>query len=320
MPQYPVQQWTVTEAEAGQKLFNFLKRRLRRGVPTSLVMRWMRSGELRVDGKRATPYQRLKAGQVLRIPPFAVDEDLPDEQAAPAPVTLDLPIVFEDEEILVIDKPAGLPVQPGTGHGDAVSTRLATAYAHAPFVPAPAHRIDRDTAGLLLVGKTYQGLARLLEAFETRTIRKTYLAWVRGRWPFAEETVLSDRLEKLWEGNSQRVRAGRDHAAGRGKVALATAEPVKVRPDASLLLLTLHTGRTHQLRVQLSSRKHAIVGDRKYGDRAPAPGLLLHAYAVAWEGREFLSLPRWPGPWDVQAMLNAGAREEHASRQPESSE
>ncbi|AGW12908.1 RluA family pseudouridine synthase [Megalodesulfovibrio gigas] len=297
MPQFPVQQWTVTEAEAGQKLFNFLKRRLRRGVPTSLVMRWMRSGELRVDGKRATPYQRLKVGQVLRIPPFAVDEELPDEAAVVESATLDLPVLFENEELLVIDKPAGLPVQPGTGHGDAVSTRLAKAYAHAPFVPAAAHRIDRDTAGIVMVGKTYHGLARLLEAFETRAIHKTYLAWVRGRWPFAEETVLSDRLEKLWEGNSQRIHAGR------GKEALATAEPVKIRPDASLLLLTLHTGRTHQLRVQLSSRKHAIVGDRKYGDRAPAPGLLLHAHAVAWEGREFVSVPVWPGPWDVRSML-----------------
>ncbi|MCA1985392.1 MAG: RluA family pseudouridine synthase [Desulfovibrio sp.] len=300
MPHFPVQQWTVTEAEAGQKLFNFLKRRLRRGVPTSLVMRWMRSGELRVDGKRASPYQRLKAGQVLRIPPFSVDETLPDEAASiePAQIALDLPVLFEDDEVLVIDKPAGLPVQPGTGHGDAVSTRLAAAYAHAPFVPAPAHRIDRDTAGILMVGKTYHGLSRLLEAFETRAIQKTYLAWVRGRWPFAEETLLSDRLEKRWEGNSQRMQAGR------GKQALATAEPVAVRRDASLLLLALHTGRTHQLRVQLSSRKHAIVGDRKYGDRAPAPRLLLHAHAVIWEGREFVSMPAWPGPWDVRTLLN----------------
>lgn len=293
MPSYPVQHWTVTDAEAGQKLFNYLKRRLKRGVPTSLVMRWMRSGELRVDGRRATPYMRLKSGQSLRIPPFTVDEPVREEGAQEPPRALDLPIIHEDDELLVIDKPAGLPVQPGTGHGDAVSTRVAAAYAQALFVPAPAHRIDRQTSGLVMIGKTYAALARLHEAFVARTIQKTYLAWVRGRWPFDETATLSDRMEKQWEGNSQRMRHGR------GKQALATAEPLMVRKDASLLLLSLHTGRTHQLRVQLAARKHPIVGDRKYGDRAPAPGMLLHAHAISWEGREFLSPPPWKTPWDM---------------------
>ncbi len=297
MPSFPVQHWTVTEAESGQKLFNFLKRRLRRGVPTSLIMRWMRSGELRVNGKRATPYMRLKAGQELRIPPFTVEEAIADENAAAAPVTLDLPIVFEDDELLIINKPAGLPVQPGSGHGDAVSTRLAKAYAQAPFVPAPAHRIDRQTTGLVLIGKTYASLSRLHEAFEQRTIAKTYLAWVRGRWPFDDVTTLTDRMEKQWQGNSQRMRHGQ------GKQALATAEPLVVRKEMSLLLLTLHTGRTHQLRVQLSARRHPIVGDRKYGDRAPAQGMLLHAFAVRWEGRAWQCLPPWPAPWDVGALF-----------------
>lgn len=299
-----VEHWIVAPEEAGQKLLAFLERRLRGETPRSALHRWIRTGQVRVDGKRAGPHDRIQAGQTIRIPPRRDETVAPPEQASPPldiPILLDMPILAEEDGLLVLHKPAGLPVQPGTGHVDAVTTRLAAAFPQAVFRPTPAHRLDRDTSGLLLCATSYAMLRQLHDAFRERTLEKTYLAWVRGRWrqEVREETVLEDLLEKRETDGRERM------AVGAGRLALAVARARSRREDASLLELDLLTGRTHQLRVQLASRGHPIVGDRKYGDVLPAPGLLLHAWRLRWGDREFLCPPPWSGSWAV-ASRGAG--------------
>lgn len=330
----------VTAAEAGQKLVQYLQRRC--GAPQSAIQRWVRTGQVRINGGRCKPFDRVAEGDVVRVPPFALAGDVhaPDAGAdagreasaeagggkergsAPRPELREspLPVVGRAEGLLVLLKPAGLAVQPGTGHDDCVTARLAAQYAGADFLPTPAHRLDRDTSGLLLVATSYARLRALSDAFAAREgLVKEYLAWVAGRWPHAEAVTLRDRLEKQGEPGRQKVRrVDGDGAASRaarpgghaaifaacddvaGRHAACTVTPLRPGDAASLLLVRLHTGRTHQIRVQLSERRHPIMGDRKYGGPACGQGMLLHALRLTLpDGECFTALPDWSGRWQV---------------------
>ena len=284
-----VQHATVTPEEDGQKLAQFLQRRLGPSVPGSLVMRLVRKGQVRVDKKRAKPFDRLRTGQVVRIPPVRLDEpDTPVQSAEP------LPIVFEAPGVIALAKPAGLPVQPGTGHTDAVSERLRAMYPDAPFTPTPAHRLDRDTSGILLAGTTYKGLRDLQEAFRDHSLHKDYLAWVRGRMEPESTMEMADAMTKQGPKGKERMRLGH------GKAALATVRCLAVRNDCSLVAVRLYTGRTHQIRAQLAARGLPIVGDRKYGQKDDAEAMKLHAWKVQWpDGRCVELLPEWNGAYAV---------------------
>ncbi|EGY25451.1 RNA pseudouridylate synthase family protein [Desulfovibrio sp. A2] len=327
----------VTAAEAGQKLLQYLHRRC--GAPQSAIQRWVRTGQVRINGGRCKPFDRVAEGDVVRVPPFALatvadgaphgtpdsgpgDANVADKPAAPPSSLPPLPpppppVVGQAEGLLVLLKPAGLAVQPGTGHADCVTARLAAHHAGADFLPTPAHRLDRDTSGLLLVATSYARLRALSDAFAAREgLVKEYLAWVAGRWPHEDARTLRDRLEKQGEPGRQKVRRvapaglGGDaartvpHAAPDGgdasRDAACTVTPLRRGDAASLLLVRLHTGRTHQIRVQLAGRGHPIVGDRKYGGPACGQGMLLHAVRLALPGGErFSALPDWTGPWTV---------------------
>ncbi len=279
----------VTPAEAGHKLLQFLERRLGKAVPRALVMKWLRTGQVRVDGRRAKPFDRLEASQTVRVPPY---EAAPESEERPAPAR-PLPIVHEDGELLVIAKPPGLASQPGSGVTDSVQTRLKALYAGADFVPSCAHRLDMDTSGLLVAGKTYQSLRRLGDLFATGGVDKTYLAWVQGEWPERGQVLLRDHVVK--DGRARvRVGSGNEQDGAQGKLALARVRPIARRPDATLLAVELLTGRTHQIRIQLASRGHPVLGDRKYGRRPHATPLLLHAWKLKLPDREFTLLPDWP--------------------------
>jgi 23S rRNA pseudouridine955/2504/2580 synthase len=303
----PVQTFTVTVEEAGQKLLQYLSRRLGAGVPQAALQRFIRTGQVRVDSRRSKPFARLDPGQLVRVPPHETGEAAePPASTEPALARFNLDILHEDADLLVVIKPAGLAVHPGSGQPVALTTLLAARQPDAPFRPTPAHRLDRDTTGVLLVAKSYRALRAIHEAMAAGTIGKDYLAWVRGRWDLGEVNewvVLRDRLAKIEEGGRELMRPTET-----GQEAVSTARLLFSTGEASLVEVRLETGRTHQIRAQLGSRGHPVCGDAKYGGGRPP--LLLHAWRVSLPGAVFSAPPGWPGAWAVvrprQAVLERG--------------
>ena len=291
---------TVTRAEAGQKLLQYLARRT--GQPDRLIHKWIRTGQVRVDKGRKKPFDRIEAGQTVRIPPYTPGE----AKGAPAPAIVDgeagrLVVAYEDDALLAVAKPAGLAAHGGDGVTDSVVARLRAMFAGASFMPTLAHRLDRDTSGLLLAAKSYESLRELNDLFASNGVAKVYLAWVDGRWAEPDGTLLEDVMEKRGAPGQERVRTGS------GKTALARVNTLATEKDRSLVAVRLLTGRTHQIRVQLASRGHPVIGDKKYGDGRSRGAMRLHCYALR-AGEKTLSLkPAWTGKWapDAQALQTA---------------
>jgi 23S rRNA pseudouridine955/2504/2580 synthase len=305
MPRSDVQHWTVTPAEAGQKLVQYLERRLPQ-LPTPAFLKWIRTGQVRVDGKRVKPFDRLAAGQDVRVPPYTTEKSAWTPSLLIPPDEL-LLIVKETEDLLVLNKPAGLAMHPGTGVSDSLTQRLAEAYPDAPFAPTPAHRLDKETSGLVLVAKSYERLAALHEMFRERRAGKIYLAWVAGDWPQedGQSALLGDVLEKREENGFERVRSG-----AQGKQAEALALCLQRAPGGSLLAVKLITGRTHQVRAQLATRGFPILGDEKY-QGPPAERLYLHAWRLDFSDECITLTPDWPAPYALaQAYDNPFPRAE----------
>ena len=253
----------VDEASEGQRLDNFLIKLLK-GVPKTHVYRVIRSGEVRVNRGRAAADTRLALGDDVRVPPVRVSAS-PEDRGADAPAR-EFPVVFEDEHLLAIAKPAGVAVHGGSGVSFGVIEQLRRARPQAKVLEL-VHRLDKETSGLLLIAKKRAALVALQEQLRQRETGKTYSALVIGAWPAATK-VIDVALHKYLAGDGERrVRAVHDdHADGRRSITL-----VKIaRPYAACTLLdvTIKTGRTHQIRVHLTHAGHAIVGDDKYGDFA----------------------------------------------------
>ncbi len=270
----------VEEDCAGQRLDNFLLRQLK-GVPKTHVYRIIRSGEVRVNKGRAAADSRLAAGDAVRLPPLRVSQSSADKTQAMAELAgrgvpaRKFPVLFEDDYLLAIDKPAGVAVHGGSGVSFGVIEQLRMARPEAKFLEL-VHRLDRDTSGILLIAKKRSALKHLQDQFRERETGKTYLALVAGRWP-ANKKVLDKPLHKyLLPDGERRVKVvARDDPDGMPsvtlvKVARRLSHPHAVSPDRgegfTLLEVTLKTGRTHQIRVHLASEGHPIVGDDKYGD------------------------------------------------------
>jgi 23S rRNA pseudouridine955/2504/2580 synthase len=282
----------VSAAESGQKLLQFLQRRLR--LPPMLLHRWIRTGQTRVNGGRSKPFTRLTASDAVRLPPFAADmarqggavfpRDAAD--AIPPPPERHQPdnarclsVVGVHGDIWALFKPSGLPTHPGSGHLDSLATRLAQRYAAAPFKPTPAHRLDKDTSGILLVAASFMALRELHEALRGRELGKEYVAWVRGRWPYPDTRTLRHCLGKTPD---------------RERESLCVVRPLIAGETESLILIRLITGRTHQIRLQTASIGHPVVGDVKYGAASSGP-MYLHALRVTLpDGKFFACLPDWP--------------------------
>ena len=288
---------TVSPEEAGQKVLQFLIRRL--GLAPSMLHRLMRTGQVRRNASRVRAFDRVETGDSIRVPPFAlrlvaaVEQDAGKLKPARAPLP---DIVAELPGLLVLNKPAGLPVQPGSGHTDSVAGRLAVHFAHLPFKPTPAHRLDKDSSGLLLAATSYERLRALHEAFARRKLKKTYLAWVEGLWSEEALCTLHDLLEKTGAPGREKVRSGQ------GRAALCEAVCLRREAGRSLLCVNLLTGRTHQIRAQLSTRGHPVCGDVKYGARPRRGGLFLHCFSMGLpDGERFVCLPPWIGAWELKA-------------------
>jgi 23S rRNA pseudouridine955/2504/2580 synthase len=259
-----VQFFTVDEGSEDQRLDNFLIKQLK-GVPKTLVYRIIRSGEVRVNKGRASADSRVQLGDEVRVPPLRVSETGTDAGEAPVPGR-EFPVLFEDEHVLAINKPAGVAVHGGSGVSFGVIEQLRAARPSAKFLEL-VHRLDKETSGILLVAKKRSALTKLQDQFRERETGKTYAALVTGDWP-ASLKVIDVALHKYLDAQGERrVRAvDADHADGRRSISL-----VKVAQrygDFSLLDVTIKTGRTHQIRVHLQHSGHPIVGDDKYGDFA----------------------------------------------------
>ena len=264
-----VQQVTVDEDSAGQRLDNFLMRTLK-GVPKTHVYRIIRSGEVRINRGRVSADTRLERGDVVRLPPVRVSEKPAEKEAASVPAR-EFPVLFEDEWVLAIDKPAGVAVHGGSGVNFGVIEQLRRARPQAKFLEL-VHRLDRETSGILLLAKKRAALTRLQDQFRERETGKTYLALALGHWP-ARLKVLDAPLHKyLLPDGERRVKVvGKDDPDGmrsvtlvkvRQRIPVALSEQVT---EMSLLEVTIKTGRTHQIRVHLASSGHPIAGDDKYG-------------------------------------------------------
>jgi 23S rRNA pseudouridine955/2504/2580 synthase len=251
----------VDEDAAAQRIDNYLLRRLK-GVPKSHVYRVLRSGQVRVNSARVRPDYRLQAGDRVRVPPLRTAAQAPVPRATgPArAASRALPVVFEDDALLVIDKPAGVAVHGGSGISfGAIETLRATR--PGAKVLELAHRLDRDTSGLLMVAKKRRALVELHRMLREGEVRKIYVAIVKGRWRGGAREI-REPLHKFVAAGGERRVAVRAH----GVAAATRVRPLALASDLSLLELELLTGRTHQIRVHLAHVGHPIVGDDKYGD------------------------------------------------------
>ncbi|MDF1484338.1 RluA family pseudouridine synthase [Ramlibacter sp. H39-3-26] len=287
------------ENAAGQRLDNFLLRQLK-GVPKTHVYRIIRSGEVRVNKGRAAADTRLAAGDEVRLPPVRVSGAAVQKAAQPAPGR-EFPVLFEDEHLLAIDKPAGVAVHGGSGVDFGVIEQMRRARPGAKFLEL-VHRLDRETSGILLVAKKRSALTHLQNQFRERETGKTYLALVTGEWP-ARKKVIDQPLRKYLlpaaagsaDAGERRVRVTTpEDPEGLRSVTLVRvrstigAQAKRGLPAFSLLEVTIKTGRTHQIRVHLSANGHPIAGDDKYGDfdlnrrlqKAGLKRMFLHAWRL----------------------------------------
>jgi 23S rRNA pseudouridine955/2504/2580 synthase len=255
-----VQRLVVDVESCGQRLDNYLMRRLK-GVPKTHVYRVIRSGEVRVNKGRAQADTRVATGDQIRVPPMR----LPEPSTVVVPPR-EFPLLFEDDFLLAIAKPAGVAVHGGSGVSFGVIEQLRRARPDAAFLEL-VHRLDKETSGVLLLAKKRSALTHLQDQFRSRDTAKRYSALVAGAWP-ASLKVIDNALHKGLDAAGERhvrvVPAANED--GRRSITLVKIE--RAFADFTLLDVTLKTGRTHQIRVHLAHAGHAIVGDPKYGDFA----------------------------------------------------
>jgi 23S rRNA pseudouridine955/2504/2580 synthase len=269
----------VGEEGDAQRIDNFLLRRLK-GVPKSHVYRVLRSGEVRVNSGRVKPNHRLRIGDKVRVPPVRIAAPA----ARPAPQPLALPVVHEDDALLVVDKPSGVAVHGGSGVSYGVIESLRAERPRAKVLEL-AHRLDRDTSGLLVIAKKRSALVELHRMLREGEAEKVYFAVAKGRWAGAGRE-LSERLHKYVTAGGER----RVAVHGSGQSAVTLVRPIAASQACSLLELRLMTGRTHQIRVHLAHAGHPVLGDGKYGDfelnrtlaREGVKRLMLHARRLAF--------------------------------------
>lgn len=252
----------VSENQEGQRIDNFLLRHLK-GVPRSHVYRVLRKGEVRVNKRRIKPDYRLQAGDLVRIPPVRVAEAKPGHLPAdPVLERIVNTVVYEDDTLLILDKPSGIAVHGGSGLAFGVIEALRRLRPEARFLEL-VHRLDRDTSGCLMVAKKRSALRALHEALRAGAVEKRYLALVQGAWSGPRRIDLPLKKNVLRSG--ERL----VHVADNGKAAVSEIEQLELfpRPPASLVRVLLKTGRTHQIRVHTAHLGHPVAGDEKYGDQ-----------------------------------------------------
>lgn len=310
---HPGVRWhTVDADEAGQRLDNFLLAQLK-GVPKSLIYRIVRKGEVRINKKRCKPDQRLAAGDEIRIPPVrvAAKQSLPNPKLEKVAELEDC-ILYEDDVMLIVNKPSGTAVHGGSGLSFGLIEGLRALRPQAKFLEL-VHRLDRDTSGVLMVAKKRSALRALHEQLRDKEMEKIYLALVYGSWPGKIKSIDAPLQKNTLQSGERVVRV-----ADSGKPSLTKFRVRERFPqsaiNATLIEASPITGRTHQIRVHTQCVGHPIAGDDKYGIRGfdeqlqklGLNRLFLHAQSLSIQHPKTGESMRFEAPLDpiLQEVIN----------------
>lgn len=299
----------ITERYSGQRLDNFLIRELK-GVPRARIYRLVRRGEVRINKKRAKPDSRLAVGDKVRIPPLVMDQP----GVVPSPSVglvnaLQQAVLYEDADLLVLNKPAGLAVHLGTGIRLGLIEAVRQMQAGWRETEL-AHRLDRDTSGVLVMCKNMSALREIQAQFKAKTVDKRYHALVQGNWP--DELIQIDApLQRVLAGSGERfVRVSKE-----GKPSTTLFTVLERFSTATLLEASPQTGRTHQIRVHCQYAGHPILGDDKYtlkpgaaakDSEAQAKYLCLHAAEITFKRPGSGAPLTLQAPWDKTFAAQVG--------------
>lgn len=306
-PRSAVRHVQIDTENQGQRLDKVLAQLLL-GVPRSRIFRLIRRGEVRVNGRRAGPEQRLVAGDSVRLPPVReADPEAPRRVPASLVKAVEQAIIHEDERLLVLDKPAGLAVHGGSGLSFGV---IETLRASRPSETLElAHRLDRDTSGLLIVTRRGSALRTLHALLRDGEVQKSYLTLLAGRWNLGHKNIAAPLRTDLRVGGERTVKVD-----AQGKDALTEFKLIEhYGAKASLIEAIIHTGRTHQIRVHAAYCGHPVLGDDKYGDKAlnaefaqlGLKRMFLHAHSLSfsWPDGSEQSFSA-PLPTELRSLLD----------------
>ncbi|MCW5589974.1 MAG: 23S rRNA pseudouridine(955/2504/2580) synthase RluC [Legionellales bacterium] len=260
MSENQVQYKTISASEAGQRIDNYLLK-ICKSAPRSLIYRIIRKGEVRVNKKRIKPLYRLCAGDEVRVPPLRLSEINSLTPQISACDKIRQRIIYEDDEMIAINKPSGMAVHGGSGIQYGAIETLRALYPELQL--ELVHRLDRDTSGILLIAKKRSSLLFLQQQFVTNKINKEYSALVKGRWLEGKRQVNVPLRKNTLQSGERMVIIAAD-----GKPSCTDFIPKQLFKLASLLTVRLHTGRTHQIRVHATHIGFPLAGDDKYGDKA----------------------------------------------------
>ncbi len=254
-----IQLITIKPDEAGQRIDNFLMTRVK-GVPKSRLYRAVRKGEVRINKKRVAISYRLQANDIVRVPPLRQAEPKTHHPSQNLSKLLQDNILYEDEGLLILNKPLGMPVHAGSGVSLGVIEALRAIRADLHFLDL-VHRLDKATSGCLILAKKRSMLRTMHQLFREDQIQKVYHCLVKGRWRDQLRRVDKPLQKNTLQSGERIVKVDSE-----GKTALTEFQLLHATQEVSLLAAILHTGRTHQIRVHAASVGHPIVGDAKYGN------------------------------------------------------
>lgn len=286
---------SVTALEQETRIDVYVTRALPDVIPSRMfVKRLIEEGRMTVNGVAVKARYSVKDGDVIELD--VQTNDYPDERIKPEDVPLD--IVYEDEELIAVNKPMGMAVHPAAGnYGGTLVNVLVHHFASLSDVngvkrPGIVHRLDKETSGVILVAKTNFAHARLAKQFEAHTIEKKYVALVEGEVQF-EEGVIEAEIGPHRKYHDMRSIV----AAGEGKEAISYYTVIKRSKRVTAVALFPKTGRTHQLRLHMKHIGHPILGDDKYGNKGAFSRLALHAQAI------YFNHPRTKSPLEISVPV-----------------